>query len=234
MWNTWNTAIQEAYREIFVRLGNFIPALFGAVVVFLVGWLVAWLIERLVDPVLRGVLDPLWEVTKLENLRKKAKIERDVTSLLARCIFWVIFAVVVLSSLQILGVPGVTSLFEKVIGYLPQVVAALVVLILGLVLAHFLKHVVKATLAASDLPFSSLLGGVTYWAIVVFVVIAVLVQLGIAKELLMVIFQGIVVALALSIGLSFGFGGQEWAKRTIDKVISEMRDKDEGSKEEEI
>jgi len=235
MWNEWNTATQEAYREIFVRLGGFVPHLFGAVVIFLVGWLVAWLLQRLIDPVLRGILDPLWEVTRLEDLRKKSRAKMDITALLSRLVFWVVLAVVVLSSLQVLGMSGATTLFDMVIGYLPKVVAALIILVLGMILAHFLRETVKVTMSASELPYAGLLSGITYWAIVIFVASAALIQLGIAKDLLMVIFQGIVVALAISLGLAFGFGGQDWAKRVINNVSSEMKDKEgEAESEEEI
>jgi len=224
MFNTWSSALNEAYKEVLVRLGNFIPELFGAVVVFLVGWLVAWLLQKLVDPVLRGVVDPLWEVIKLEDLRKKAKIDLDITGLLSRFVFWIVLAIAFLASMEVLGLSTVAQLFNQVIGYVPNVLAALVILILGLVLANFLKVTVKATMSASELPHSALLSSVTYWSVVVFVIVAGLVQLNIAKDLLMILFQGLVAGVAVALGLAFGFGGKDWASKVIDSLGKEVKE----------
>lgn len=223
----WSSALQEAYREVFVRLGDFVPRLFGAIVVFGVGWLVAWLLQRLVDPVLRGVLDPVWEVTKLEDVRKKSKIQLDLTALLARLVFWIVLAVAFLAAFEIIGLGTVADLFNQVLAYVPNVVAALVILVVGLILANFLRNTVKAAMNASELPHAQLLGNIAYWAVVVFVVIGSLVQLGIAQELLLILFQGLVAALAIAVGLSFGFGGQDYAKRILSVFQREMSEEEE-------
>ena len=235
MFSTWSSSLNEAYNQIFVRLGNFIPSLFGAVVILLVGWLVAWLLQKLIDPVLRGVLDPLWEVIKLEDLRKKAKLSLDITGLISRFVFWVVLAVAFLASMEVLGLSTVAAIFNQVVGYVPNVLAALVILILGLVLANFLKSTVKATMSASELPHSALLGSITYWSVTIFVLIAALVQLDIAKDLLMILFQGLVAGVAVALGLAFGFGGKDWAAGVIDSLDKETKEAEkQRSMEEEI
>ncbi|MCD6195014.1 hypothetical protein J7K05_02365 [bacterium] len=233
MVSIWSSALQEAYQEVFVRLGDFVPRLFGAVVVFAVGWLVAWLLQRLVDPVLRGVLDPVWEVTKLEDLRKKSKIQLDLTALAARLVFWVVLAVVFLATFEVLGLSSVADLFNQVLAYVPNVVGTLVILMIGLVLANFLRGTVRAAMNASELPHAQLLSSITYWAVVVFVVVAGLIQLGIAQELLLILFQGLVAALAIAVGLSFGFGGQDYAKRVLGVFQKEMTEEEREEEEDE-
>ncbi len=120
MFSVLSQALQESYREIFVRLADFTPALIGAVIIFLVGWLVAWVLERLIDPILRGVLDPVWETVKLEDLRKRSRIKLDVTALLSRFIFWIVLAVAFLAALEVLGLATVVDLFNQVLGYIPN------------------------------------------------------------------------------------------------------------------
>ena len=95
----------------------------------------------------------------------------------------------------------------------------------GIILANFTQGVVKGALDAAKMTSSQFLAGLSRWAIVVFSFMAALVQLGIAQELIQVLFTGFVAMIALAGGLAFGLGGREYASRILNQLSKDLTNK---------
>ena len=107
------------------------------------------------------------------------------------------------------------------LGYLPQVIIAVLILLVAAVVAEAAQRVVAGSAAAANLKSANFLGSVSRWAIWVFAILAALDQLGVTP-FIQTLFTGVVVALALAFGLSFGLGGQQAAARYIEKMSEQM------------
>ena len=136
---------------------------------------------------------------------------------------WFIIAVFFLAALKVFGLVEVTTYLETiVVGYLPRVIASILILLVSVIIGEVAKKVVSGAAANAHLTSAKLLGSLTKWAIVVFAVLTALVQLNIAAALVQILFIGIVIALSLAFGLAFGLGGKEVAARILEKATSDI------------
>ena len=129
-----------------------------------------------------------------------------------------------IAAADILGLQQVsTFLYQDVLGYAGYVIAAMAILLLGILAANFFEGIVVATVKASGLHNGESLGTITKWAILVFTVIAALSQLQIATAFLQDLFRAIVAMLAIAGGLAFGLGGRDTAKKVLDNIENSLK-----------
>jgi hypothetical protein len=134
---------------------------------------------------------------------------------------------------DILKWPQLTSFFEAVALYVPNVIIAVLILLVGFILGGGLKDVVVRTVSASQLPKTSarFLGTVAQTAVIVFAVMASLTQLGVAADLVKILFTGLIAMLALAGGLALGLGGREQASKWLDRIREEIHPKSDYPRE---
>lgn len=218
----WTLSIQTALSEILTRVIEFIPNIFGAVIILILGWIVAALLEWAVENILRAVgLQTLFERAKIEEIVKKAESKKDTSSLIGAVVKWIIFVVAVMAAADTLKLTQVSFFLDDVLGYMPNVVGGAAVLVIGAIFAHFMARVIRGAVVAAKLSFADLASTATKYSILVFTVLAALVQLGIASPLIQTFFTGFVAMLAIAGGLAFGLGGQGVAKELLEKIRKE-------------
>lgn len=234
MLESWKDALASASSNVLDRIVNFLPNLLGAVIVLVIGWLLAVLLEKLLKRVLKLIgLQKLFEIVKIESIVKKAKFKTDTVGIISALVKWIILIITFLTAADVLGLPQVADFFAVILGYVPNVIAAAAIILIGAVLAHFLADVIRGSTEAGGLAYSSFLAKLTSVAIWIFSILAALVQLGIAHDLIRTLFTGVVALLAIAGGLAFGLGGQDAAKRLIAKVESDLKKKKVTAKEME-
>lgn len=200
-------------------LGGFIPRLVGGLVILAVGLIVAVVIHRAVVTIAK--------VLRVEALLKKYGISHvdgvawsEVVAELAR---WSVIVIFLIPTFEAWGITGTTTVLNQILGYIPNVVVAVIIGVLGLVfarLAHDVAFSATRQLGSETAHTASL---VARWAIVVFTTLVVLNQLGIAQELIKILFTGVVALLALAGGLAFGLGGQDTAREILNALKSRFK-----------
>src|SRR5574344_1683361 len=126
---------------------------------------------------------------------------------------------------EIFGLQQVTTFLSGVVlGYLPQVIVAVLIILVAAIVAEAMQKVVVGAAKAANMKSVNFAGSLTKWAIWIFAILAAISQLGIAVAFIQTLFTGIVIALALALGLSFGLGGQEAAARYIEKIRGDISD----------
>lgn len=212
-----NSLVQVWYSVV-----GFLPALISAIIVFFIGWLIAVSVGKLVEQVVRALkIDQFLAKLDFEKTLSHAGVQLNVGGFIGALVKWFLVVVFVLTAADILGLTQVTQFLRDVLLYTPNVVVAAVILVIAALVADTMEKVVRGSMGIAGVRVS-LAGVVTRWAIWIFAIIAALLQLGLAVELLQIVITGIVAMLALSFGLAFGLGGKDAAASFINKVRSEL------------
>lgn len=210
--------LNEGIRQI----AQFFPRLLAALGLLMVGILIAKLIERGTDIALHRIGFDRWmrEGGVTEAL-ERAGTTLDPSTVIAKLIFWTVTLLVIVLSANALGVSAVTGLFTELLAYIPNVIAAVIVLVLGLLLGEFVKDLILAS--AGGLAAAPTLARAAKAAVILLAVFMALEQLDIAQDIVLVFFIAVVGAGALAAGIAFGLGGREIAAQIAREWYAKSR-----------
>jgi hypothetical protein len=223
--------VTGAWSAFATKLGAFLPGFFAALIILIVGWMGCNIAKRIAVRLLKLCqFDSLADRAGIRGVLERGGVKQNPTEILALLIFWFLFLIVLVATLDTLGLPGVTETLNAIFLYIPKVVAAIIVLILGLYFANFLETVTRTSCVNAGLRNSDAIGRVAYYSTVVFVIAAILQILDIAAEIVMWAFVSIFGAICLALALAFGLGGRNVAGRYLEKWLEEeQRDKERRS-----
>lgn len=203
---------------------SFLPKLFMAVVVLLVGWMLAKLARTGIIRLLTFLkFDKATEKSGLETFLKHADMDVSVAAILGNLIYWMIILVMIVTVANSLGLQMVADLFKNVVLYIPNVIVSILILVFGTILARFINRLVFAWL--SNVEFSGALTVSTFseYAMMVFVFFIAMEQLQIANELLTAAFIIAFGAVGLAFGIAFGLGAKEWAAKVVAEHLDNKK-----------
>lgn len=225
VFTTWADVLSQSFQNLFYGSVAFIPNLVVAIVIFIVGWLVGVGLGRVVAQIVNAIrVDQALRATGIEHLLSRAGFALDSGKFLGFLVKWFFIVVFLVASLEVLNLTTVDLFIRDVVlGYLPHVIIAVLILLVAAVLADAAQRIVAGSAKAASLHSAALVGKVARYAIWIFAILAALDQLGVSP-FIPTLFTGVVVALSLAFGLAFGLGGQASAARYLDKLQSEIRD----------
>ena len=215
---------QQSFADLWYAVMQFLPSILVAVAIFIIGWIVGVLLYRVVEQVVKVLrLDDALKATGVNDAVREAGFTLNIGAALGTLVQWFVVIVFLMTALEVLGLSRVTIFLQQVVLlYLPQVIVAVLILVLAAIVAETAKNLIAGSARVAGAHSGNLAGTVAKYAIWVTAILAVLNQLGVATEFVQTLFTGIVVALALGLGLSFGLGGKEAAARTIERIRSEI------------
>lgn len=214
----------QAFQDLGAGVINFLPSLIVAIVVFVVGWVVGVVLGKVVAQVIRSVkVDSALRGAGVEELLRKGGFSLDAGGFVGGLVKWFVIIVFLIASFDVLHLSQVNAFLQEVVLlYIPQVIVAVLILLVAAVIAEALQNVVIGAAKAADIRHANFLGTVTRWAIWIFAILAALFQLGVAASFMQILFAGFVIALSLAVGLSFGLGGQQVAADYLAKLREGM------------
>lgn len=226
VFTTWADVLSQSFQSLFYGLVTFIPNLVVAVVIFIVGWLVGVGLGRVVTQIVNSLrVDQALRSTGLEGVLSRAGFELSSGKFLGFLVEWFFIIVFLVASLDVLHLTTVNLFIsEIVLGYLPQVIVAVLILLVAAVVAEAAERIVTGSAKAASIRSAGFLGKVARYSIWIFALLAALAQLNVATAFVQTLFTGIVIAVSLALGLAFGLGGQASAARYLDRLQSEIRD----------
>ncbi len=215
----WAQAIFTALTNALNLLLEFIPKLIGFLVILLVGWIVATLVSKGVTYLLRKVgFDRLSERIGLTRLEQRMGVRMDTAGILGTIVYWFLFLIFLVPAADALGVPAVSNILNELIAYIPNVFVAILVLFLGALGGTFVASLVRGATASANMGNPNLYANIARWAVIGFAAIVALEQLKIAPSIMNILFTAIVGGSALAFGLAFGLGGQDTARRLLNRT----------------
>lgn len=225
MIESWSDVLIRSFQSLWVGVIQFIPNLVVAFLIFLAGWLVGTALAHIVSQVVASLkVDNALRSAGFEDVLSRAGFRLNSGNFLGELIKWFVIIAFLVASLDVLGLNQVNIFLQEVVLlYLPQVIAAVLILLVAAVIAEVSQTVVVGAAKAADMPSAHFLGNVTRWAIWIFAFLAALNQLSVASIFVQTLFTGVVVAVSLALGLSFGLGGQDVAKHYLEKMRDEMK-----------
>lgn len=220
----WGYVLQQSFYNLLWNVVNFLPNLLFAIIIFVIGWFLAGWIGWLVNEALKALrVDHALKTAGVGEVVTRAGYQLNSGLFLGTLVKWFVILVFLMASLQVLGLVAVTYFLQSiVVGFIPNVIIAVLILLVAAVIAEIAQGVVVGSARAAGIHAAGFAGTVAKWAIWIFAILAALEQLQIAQGILQTLFTGVVVALALAFGLSFGLGGQEAAARFIEKTRNGM------------
>ena len=228
--NTWGEVLTLSFQNLWVGVVNFVPNLVIAIVILVLGWLVGALIGRAIWQVFKSMkVDDALRQAGFESFMHRGGVNLDSGAFVGGLVKWFVVVIFLIAALDVLGLTQVNFFLQDVVlGYLPHVLAAALVLLVAGVIGDVTGRVVVTAAKTAGVDSAHFVGAVAKWAIWVFAILVALSQLGIAAAFSQTLFTGFVIAVSLALGLSFGLGGQEAASRFIERLRGEMSGKNHG------
>ena len=214
--NVWTQSLVAAMTALWTKIANFIPNLFGALVVVLLGFVVAKLLDALLSKLLAKLgLDRLMGGTGLTKILARIGIQVPISTLIGKIVYWFVLLVFLVSAAQSLGLDRVSSALDLLTVYLPKVFGALLVLLAGVLLAQVLNGLVRGAAESVGFDYASGLGRVTQGLVIIISISVAISQLEIKTDLLNHVIVIVLITVGLAIALAMGLGSREIAGQIL-------------------
>lgn len=199
--------LRSSFSEVF---GELIPALLGALIIVFAGYLLAKVLERLTDRFLRRIkLNRALERGGVMQAVERSGAHVNPARVISNLVFWLVMFAVILVAAQALGLESLAGVFRDLVSYIPSVIAAIVIILVGIVLGQFVGGLIAAS--AGALHGGRALARVGSGGVILLAVFMALQELGIATEIVTTAFAILFGAIALALALAFGLGNRELA-----------------------
>lgn len=216
---SWGQAISDAFANSWSEIVGFLPRIVGAILVFLIGLVVAWFIKWILIQFFNLVkIQKLSDEIKLTDVLKKMRAHTQISEIIGMFVYWIVVIIFLLPVFQILGLGEINVVLFQVLGYIPNVVVAGFMIFVGVLVADLISNLIKAAAVSLGSSTSEFLASVARYAIIIFVSLAALSQLGVATYFLQTLFTAFLAFLAIAGGLAFGLGGKDAAKDLIERL----------------
>lgn len=220
----WYLVTIQALQDLWLGFLYSIPNLIGAILVFVVGWVASSWVGWLVTKGLSFVkLNQLFAKGQWDEALEKAGIKADVAEFVGQICRWVLTITFLLASVEILGLSQFASFLSKVLAWLPNVVVAVLMLVVAVIVSDIIEKIAVASVARAKIKSVHAVGLIVRWSVYLFAILAILIQLGVAPSLVEIFFTGLVATMVISAGLAFGLGGKDLAKDILEDLNRKLK-----------
>src|SRR5687768_5857731 len=215
----WGQAIMTSVAAALVMFLGAIPKIIGFLAILVIGWMIAGALSGIVVRMLRAVrFNDLAERSGFSGFVRNMGVHSDASGVLATTVNWFLRLIVLVVAFDALGLPAVSEVLQQFLLWIPNLVVALVILIIAGIAAGALSKLVRGATAQAGFTNPDLLATVAKIAVWAFGVVVAVNQIGIATTLINTLLIGVVGAVALATGLAFGLGGREKAAEWLARA----------------
>ncbi len=222
----WQTTVMEPMQSMWSSVMGFLPTLVSVIVILIVGWIIASLVQRVITRFLKlARLDTVSEKIGIAGILQKGDINYTLSEIIGVLIYWLLMLVVFLMAVNALQLTVAAELLSQVIQYVPNVIASVFILVLGIFFASILANAVRTTAANAGIAQARPLARFTQVIIVVFTIIESLNQLKIDTSIIQLVVKAALFSVALGVGLAIGLGCKDIAQKQVSGLLDSFKSK---------
>lgn len=224
--NSWQVVLLEPARSVLTQISQFMVNVLLVIVILIIGWLISKLLKGVVIKALKTVkLDTLSSRIELDKILSKGGITYSLSELIGVICYWLGLLVTFMVAINAIGLTIAAELLNKVVLYIPNVIAGIFILIIGMFAATALKNIVKTAANNAGLGQGKLLGQIVEVVVMVFTVFVGLEQLNIGIRVTELTVGIILGSLGLGLALAFGLGCKEIAGKFVAELVEKLKKK---------
>ncbi len=220
--------LMEPLEKFLSKIAGFLPNLFIGLILIIIGFLIAAILRAIISRLSRLLkMDRLSEKVGLAQMLQKSGIKEPVSWLVGNAIYWLILISFVIMGLDALKIPAVENLLQEFWLYVPNVIAAAIILVAGYLLGNFLGRAALIAAVNEGFAISGLIGKFVKFTVFIMAATMALELLGIGEDTVLIAFAVVFGGVVLALAVAFGLGGRDAAKGYIDKMLTEKSEEDD-------
>lgn len=215
----WTQSLVSAMNSVWTPVAAFIPRLFGALIVVLVGFVVAKLLDTLLSKLLAKVgLDRVMAGTGLTKMLSRVGIRAPVSTLIGKILYWFVLLIFLITAAESLGLDRVSATLDVLALYLPKVLGAALVMLAGVLLAQLVSGMVRGAAEGVGLEYAAGLGRIAQWLVIIISISVAIGQLEVKTDLLNHVIAIVLISVGLAVALALGLGSRHIAGQILSGI----------------
>jgi hypothetical protein len=224
--SNWQLILLEPAKVILTQIGQFLANTLGVIVILIAGWLISKAIKAVVTRGLRTLkIDEISDRIELDSLLEKGGITYSLSELLGVVFYWLALLVTFMVAINAVGLTIAADLLNKVVLYIPNVIAAIFILVVGMFVATLLRNIVQTAAMNAGLSQVKLLSKAVEAIVMVFAIIIVLEQLNIGIRITEMVISILLGSMGLGLALAFGLGCKDIAGKSVAEFLEKLKSK---------
>jgi len=224
--SAWQLVLLEPAKIIVAQIGQFLINVLLVIVILIIGWMISNLVKQLITKVLRTLkVDSLSDRIELDALLAKGGIKYSLSELLGIIGYWLSILVTVVVAINAIGLTIAAELLNKFVLYVPNVIAAIFVLILGMFIAVLLRNIIQTAATNAGLTQVNIFTKIVEVLVIVFAVAIALEQLNIGAKVIQLLIGIVLGSIGLAVALAFGLGCKDIAAKHTAELIERLKSK---------
>lgn len=216
--------LSDSTNEFMTAVGDYLPKIFGALLLLILALVIAKLAQSAVEKVLQLIkFDKIVKNKQIEKSLNSAEISVDFIAAAGRIAFWVVIIIFAIAIVDVLQLSALRDVIRDLLGYIPNILAAALVLTVAVAGGRLVRDVFKASLNRMRIDFAHTIATMSYYVIVLFGTIMAIDQLGFDTTILAANITVIVAGIVLALALAFGLGGKDLAGRLLDNAYQNAK-----------
>lgn len=216
---SWQTILIDSFSKFTGKVVTFLPNLLAMITILIIGFLLAWALKTLLWLFLKALqVDKRSERWGLAQILSKGGSVFSPAHLLSRFCYWVVVLSTLILALNALEIEATQNFVAHFFNYLPHLFAAILILIVGYLMAIFLSQAALIAAVNAQIDSAKLLSQIVRWFLIILSLTMALYHLGIAEKVIVAAFSITFGGITLALAIAFGLGGKEWAKNFLENL----------------
>ncbi|MDD5120877.1 MAG: hypothetical protein PHR84_06175 [Candidatus Omnitrophica bacterium] len=224
--SSWQIVLLEPARAVLAQISQFVINALLVILILIIGWLLSKAVKTIVSKALKIIkINEIASRIELDRVLSKGGITYSLSDLIAVICYWLGILITFMVAVNAIGLTVAADLLNQVVLYIPNIIAALFILVLGMFTSTILKNIVQTAANNAGLIQGKILSQIVETIVIVFAIFVGLEQLKIGISITELTLAIILGSIGLALGLSFGLGCKDIAGKFVAELIEKLKKK---------